>query len=349
MKILEKYIGQSVILSSLVILGCLIGIFSFFSFIENLSEHNSASGLIVFFETLLGLPGLAFDLMPIAALVGALLALGGLSEKHELVVIRMAGGAKSYIFRTLLKSASVLVIIAVVVGEFLAPVCQNISSKMTSRFSDSIIQNERIWTKEGQTFISVGSLPSACHLNNIKIHKFSDGGVLKESTIARNGYCIKNGWELNDVETTFFDGPVSRVERAEVLIWATEIDPSLFGMLGLDPEKLGLVDLWTYVNYAKQNAQNSQKWAQAFWTRLVHPLTIYLMVFLAFPIVLMSSRSNPLGRVVFIGVCVGLGFYVINKLSSSFGVAFNINPIVASLSPSGLILVIGAWLNISAR
>ena len=50
MKILEKYIGKSVILSSLVILACLIGIFSFFSLIENLSEHDSSSGIIVFFE-----------------------------------------------------------------------------------------------------------------------------------------------------------------------------------------------------------------------------------------------------------------------------------------------------------
>ena len=349
MKILEKYIGQSIILSSLVILACLMGIFSFFSFIENLSEYNSVGGIIVLFETVLELPGLVFDLMPIAALVGALLALGGLTENHELVVIRMAGGAKKYIFRTVLKSASVLVIIAIVAGEFLAPVCQNISSKMTARSSDFLTQNERIWTKEGQTFFSAGSLVSDCHLNDVKIHKFSDRGVLEESTSAKNGYCIKNGWALNDVESTFFDGEVSRVERAEVLIWVTEIDPNLFGMLGLDPEKLGIVDIWTYVNYAKQNAQNSQKWVQAFWARLVHPVTIYFMVFLALPVVLMSSRSNSLGRVIFIGVCVGLSFYVVNELSTSFGIAFNLDPIVASLSPSILILAIGAWLNIRTR
>ncbi len=349
MKILEKYIAQSVILSSLVILACLIGIFSFFSFIENLSEDNSVSGLMAFLETTLELPGLVFDLMPVAALIGALLALGGLTENHELVVIRMAGGAKSYIFKIVLKSASVLVIIALIVGELLAPVCQNISSQMNSRSSDSVIQNQRIWTKEGQTFVSIGSLPSDCHLNNIKLHKFSDRGVLEESTSAKNGYCIKNGWELNDVETTFFDGDASRVERAEVLVWATEIDPNLFGMLGLDPEKLGLADLWVYVNYAKQNAQNSQKWAQAFWARLVHPFTIYFMVFLAFPIILMSSRSNPLGRVVFVGVCLGLGFYVVNELSSSFGIAFNLDPIFTSLSPSALLLIIGAWLNYRTR
>ena len=349
MKILEKYIGKSVIISSLVILACLIGIFSFFSLIENLSEQNSVSEITAFFETVLELPGLVFDLMPIAALVGALLALGGLTENHELVVIRMAGSGKSYIFRTVLKSASVLVIIAIVAGEFLAPVCQEISSKMTSRSSESAIQNERIWTKEGQTFISAGSLVSDCHLNNVKIQKFSDLGVLEESTLAKNGYCTKNGWELSEVESTFFNGDVTRVERAEVLIWVTEIDSSLFGMLGLDPEKLGLADLWTYVNYAKQNAQNSQNWAQAFWARLVHPFTIYFMVFLAFPIVLMSSRSNPLGRVIFIGVCAGLGFYVVNELSSGFGIAFDLDPIIASFSPSVLILVIGAWLNIRAR
>jgi lipopolysaccharide export system permease protein len=261
----------------------------------------------------------------------------------------MAGGAKSYIFRIMLKSASVLVIIAIVAGEFLAPVCQNISSKMTSLSSEPAIQNERIWTKENQTFISVGRLVSDCHLKNVKVHKFSDRGVLEESILAKNGYCIKNGWELNDVESTFFDGDVSRVERAEILIWVTEIDPNLFGLLGLDPEKLGLADLWTYVNYAKQGAQNSQLWIQAFWARLVHPFTIYLMVFLALPIVLMSSRSNPLGRVIFIGVCVGLGFYVFNELSSSFGIAFNLDPIIVSFSPSILMLGIGAWLNVRSR
>jgi lipopolysaccharide export system permease protein len=326
-----------------------MGIFSFFSLIENLSDHNSLSAVLVFSMTLLDLPGLAFDLMPIAALVGTLLALGGLMEKNELVVVRMAGGAKLYIFAIVLKSASVLVVFAILLGEIFAPIGQNLAANMTSSIPNFETQNERIWAKEDNAFISVGGMPSECRLIDIKILKFTNDGALNESIFAKNGNCIKNGWELNGVEKTFFERDARRIEHTELLIWKTDLDSNLFGMLGLDPEKLGLVDLWTYVNYAKQNAQHSQKWAQAFWFRLIHPFTIYCMVFLAFPAVLMTSRSTGLGRVVFVGICAGLAFYVFNRLSSSFGIAFEFNPIFSSLSPSLLILVIGTWLNIRAR
>lgn len=346
MKIVEKYIGQSIILSSLVILASLLGIFSFFSFIESLSDHSTTGPLLLFAMTLFDLPGLAFNLMPIAVLVGTLLALGGFMEKNELIVVRMAGGEKLFIFGVVFKSATVLVILSIFLGEVLAPVSQNISTTKSSSMSNFRATNDRVWTKEDNAFISVGSMSSDCHLSDIKILKFGNDGALTESISAKNGACIKDGWELSEVEKTFFERDAKTSEKANSLIWKTDLDSNLFEMLGSDPQKLGLIDLWAYEKYAERNAQHSQRWAQAFWSRLIYPFTTYFMVLLAFPLALMSSRSTTVGRVIFIGVCVGLTFYVLNRLSSSFGIAFDLNPVLASLSPSLLMLAIGTWLNI---
>ena len=75
MKILDRYIGWTIISTTLTVLVVLVGIFTFFAFIDQLEDvgHGvytvwKAAGYVA-----LNTPGLTYQLFPMAALIGALL------------------------------------------------------------------------------------------------------------------------------------------------------------------------------------------------------------------------------------------------------------------------------------
>ena len=85
MKIIDRYIGHAVLSATLTVLLVLLAIFTFFAFIEELETIGIGSYGVVEVAVVvsLGVPRLAYDLFPIAALIGALLALGGLMEEQR--------------------------------------------------------------------------------------------------------------------------------------------------------------------------------------------------------------------------------------------------------------------------
>ena len=80
MKTVDRYIGQNVMGATLTVLFVLLAIFTFFSFIDELEEIGKGSYSLGGASAVvaLRLPGLIYELFPIAALIGALLGLGGM-------------------------------------------------------------------------------------------------------------------------------------------------------------------------------------------------------------------------------------------------------------------------------
>jgi hypothetical protein len=72
----------------------------------------------------LSLPRYAYQVFPIATLIGALIGLGALASRSELVAMRAAGFSVARIIRAGLLGGVLLAALAVVVGEVIAPVAE---------------------------------------------------------------------------------------------------------------------------------------------------------------------------------------------------------------------------------
>ena len=68
------------------------------------------------------------------------------------------------------------------------------------------------------------------------------------------------------------------------------------------------------------------------------------MVLLALPFVPKQSRSGSMGRSLFIGIMIGLGFYVINKSFGYFVLVYNISPISGAILPVAISLAVALYL-----
>ena len=87
--ILSQYMMRSIVTTTALVLIVLLALAGLFNFIGELDDVQNAyqSPQVVLF-TLLQLPLVAFSMMPLASLIGSLLALGGIAAHSEIIVMR---------------------------------------------------------------------------------------------------------------------------------------------------------------------------------------------------------------------------------------------------------------------
>src|SRR3546814_3323309 len=86
----RRYLAREIYRSSAVVLMALIGLFTFFALIEELDSVGTKFTLLnLFYMQALALPTRLYDLLPIGLLIGAILALAGLAQRNELVILRV--------------------------------------------------------------------------------------------------------------------------------------------------------------------------------------------------------------------------------------------------------------------
>ena len=85
------------------------------------------------------------------------------------------------------------------------------------------------------------------------------------------------------------------------------------------------------------------------WKRIFQPLTTLVMILLAIPFVLGSSRSVTMGWRVLFGIVFGFTFYILNAFLGQFSVVFQLSPLLAAILPTVLFAVLGVILALKLR
>ena len=112
MRLIDRYVASNVIASTLTVLLTLLAIFTFFALIDELEDVGRGSYGIVnaLIFVAMSAPSLAYELFPMAALIGSLLGLGTMMRNGEIVVIRCAGVSKFRVVVSVMKAGLLFVI-----------------------------------------------------------------------------------------------------------------------------------------------------------------------------------------------------------------------------------------------
>ncbi len=354
MKILDRYIRRNVIATTMTVLVVLLAIFSFFSFLDELEDlgHGNYGLPQVVMVVLLRLPGLAYQLFPIAALLGALIGLGGMMERNEIAVIRCAGVARQRLVWSVMKAGLVVVALAVFVGEFVFPPAEMLARELRAlSASDRSASSSRhgFWARDGNSYINIREILPGEHFRDIRILEFDDGNHLLRSTRAESAQVRDGKWQLAKLHQTEFGGLVPIARELEVASWDSLLDPDLIGLVAINPNTLSSLELFRYVRFVQSNGQNAEHWKHALWVKLGYPLAATVMVFLAIPLVLGASGAVGAGRRILIGALIGLGFHVMNETSRHLGLVVGMPPALSALGPTILLFSIAMLLSRRAQ
>lgn len=348
MNILDRYIGQSVITGVATVLTVLIVIYELIEFAGETSKIGRASYTIwsALQYSLLRIPQHIYELFPLSMLLGSMLGLGWLANNNELVIIRMAGVSLLRIIGSIMKTAIMLMLVAMVIGEGIAPPLQQYATDQRIKLLNRHINlntDHGLWARDGNTYVNINRVDNTGQLIGITLYQFSENNFLEKQINARKAIYDGEQWILKTVVETIHKNDTFTIKRTKEMKWKTLLDLETVKIVAVRPELLSIWKLDGYIKYLKNNDLEYTKYELVYWTKIFGPLTILAMVLLSIPFVFGSVRHVSIGRQILLGFLVGITFYIVSRLVGQVGLVYGVPPLLSALLPNLLVISLTIW------
>jgi len=368
MRTARRYLALEIYRSCGVVLLALLGLFTFFSLVDDLDGVGKKFSLLaMLYMQALATPSRLYDLLPIGLLIGSVLALAGLAQRNELVILRVSGVSGLRLLGTLWIITVPLMLGALFLSEYLTPVAEIRSSEVSLALRGQASGGRLAsgyWFKEplpggGTRIINIKTLLGNGAVRDVMMYELAP--TLELSLVAQAGSgTLMSGGELalRDVTETRIDPkasealadarppaspPATVVTQAELRL-PTTLSPGRLLARVLTPERMSIASLLDYIDYLHHNGLQADRQIVAMWRKVVYPFTLLVMITIAAPISFMQTRRGGVGAKVFIGILLGVGFFMLNQLALNVGMLGRWPPWVTALGPNiiALLIALGA-------
>jgi lipopolysaccharide export system permease protein len=336
-----RAILTSTLLVLLVFLA-LAGLFEFIGQLEGVQGNYGIPQALLF--SVLRLPQLSFEMLPIAALIGGLLGLGALANNSELVVMRTAGLSVAGLAGMVALAGFVLTLATGLVGEFIGPPLDYFARTMRD---EARFQKEdrdigtAAWVKDGPVILHLERINTEFEFGALYVYRFNSDNSLASIARAENsGIDDNDEWLLENFRETRFQD--NGVQATESLLEVTtfDVDGELLGVTLVKPVSLSVRGLLSYIAYLKKNGLASDRYETEFWSRISKTMTVMVMPVLALAFVFGSLRSAGSGSRLMIGVMIGLAYFLASEMVANSGQVFDLNPALVTWMPSFALIVV---------
>jgi len=367
MRTARRYLAREIYRSTAVVLIALLGLFTFFTLVDELDTVGDKFPLAaLFYLQVLSIPTRLYDLLPIGVLIGAILALSSLAQRNELVILRVSGVSGFGLLRMLWTVSLPIIFGALILSEFLTPMAE-IKSSETNLLMRGKVEGGRLasgyWFKEptpngGTRIINVGNLLALGNVSNLRVYEFPDGLTLSLVAQSETGRFVDGKLVMQKVtenhiapsiEQTLSDAKVSSTPSVTVTQSAersfdTSLSADRLVARILTPERMSLLALHDYIDYLNRNQLQADRQVVAIWRKLAYPFTLIVMLTIAAPISFMQTRRGGVGAKVFLGILLGTGFFMVNQLALNVSLLYHWSPVVTALLPNigAMILALSA-------
>jgi lipopolysaccharide export system permease protein len=347
MGLLSSYLMRSILTSTLLVLLVLLSLAGLFEFISQLEDTRGNYGTpqaLLF--TFLRLPQLAFEMLPIAVLIGSLLGLGGLANNSELVVMRTAGLSVTRLAGMVAISGAVLMVFTGVIGEFIGPPLDYFARTM--RDEGRYEQEDRdigsaAWVKDGPVIMHLERINPEFQFGALYMFRFNEDNTLQSIARAENsGIDDADNWILENFRETQFRDDGVQVVESSLAVESFDVSGDLLGITLVKPISLSGRGLMSYIDYLCKNDLSAARYETELWSRVSKTVTVVVMPVLALAFVFGSLRSAGSGSRLLIGVLIGLAYFLASEMIANSGQVFNLNPAVVTWAPSIALLMVTA-------
>jgi len=370
LKTLRRYLGRELIRATGFVLFALVALFAFFDLLGQIDDLRPGAYTLpaALAYVALSLPSRTYELMPIAALIGAIFALSQLAANSEFTIMRVSGMSTRALALTVARVGLLFVVVTYAFGELVAPVSERQAQQIRAETrGEGIIgakMRSGVWVRDsvrdenGEVsrwrFINVSLLRADGTSSGWRIFEFDRQFRLLTIGIAAKGrFAPQDGrpsWELTDVIETRLPVVSStdtspRDLRTEVVHvpqrqWESALTPNILGVMLVQPERMAAVELVRYIGHLAANRQQTEPYEIALWNKIFYPLAIVVMMMLALPFAFLHVRQGSVSLKIFAGVMIGVTFYMLNKLFSHLGLLHTWPPPVIAALPSLVVLAV---------
>jgi lipopolysaccharide export system permease protein len=320
---LDRYIVRHIFeLTGLVALG-LLTISTFVSLVTEVGEvgkgHYGIAELLQYIALMM--PSSLYILMPIIALLGTLLGVGMLARQGELTAMRAAGISLLRIGLATLIAGAVLGVLTFFLGDWLAPAGASAASDLRDRARGNSAEHST-WLRDGDAMVQIQQLKAEDRVAGLTIVALAPDSRVQSIITAQNGEYRDGRWVLSEVQQTNFTNDQVSVTVTPTMDWTGGLNPKVLRYFILESDSLSLKGLLKLIGYLQSNHLDFAKYDVLVWRKLVEPLTVMAMMLFAIPFVLGRARDTGAGQRLLAGILVGITFYIVNKVSLSYGTLY---------------------------
>lgn len=385
LKVLSRYVKINALLA---IIAAVLGlwalqiIFSYLAELDSLTDSYTMSDAIkyIFYRS----PHFLEEFIPTGALLGAVVGLGLLANKSELVVMRASGVSLYRIVSWVLQPALLFVLLSLAINQFVLPMSNQLAHDINSEGSDaSITSVSGYWTvqprfkSENGTSISdsddINSEPDGSdvlyidyadvqgnvgevkrwHLDNdgnLQTAIRAEGGkytgrVLTNAADSNSPEQYRYEWTLNDMTMlTINQGFEASQAKSPSDTISLPFAPESVYLLTREAQDLSLTQLYAHKQFMQQQDQRSLNHELAFWQKLLSPFAILSLVIVACSFVFGSLRTHSLGLRIVVALLFGLLFSYIQDLVGFVSLATGFSPLLMVLLPIVASAALGFYL-----
>jgi lipopolysaccharide export system permease protein len=339
MSLLARYLMRSIIGYTAMVVLVLVVLSGLYLFITQ--QDDIGTGTFTTLDALgyvaLHLPKYAFDMLPIAALIGALLSLGNLARSMELTVIRAAGISVYRIGMWVAAAGLLLMLATATLGEFVSPPLERYARewKAYEKFRDYMAGNRGAWAKDRDTVVTFKQQTAGSTYGGVYIFKFDAQRKLASVGVAdRASIDPQNHWQLSNYRESRIDGDRVIPTKAKQTQFETALSAEFLGLANVDPDELTGRDLYTYMGHLRANDLDFRAYETSFWARIARTVAVAIIVVLAVPFAFGPMRATGTGGRTVVGIMLGVAFLFLARMIESGGEVFNAPPIVIGWAPT---------------
>ncbi|MGB5132183.1 MAG: LPS export ABC transporter permease LptG, partial [Steroidobacteraceae bacterium] len=301
MTLLDRYLARTVLIHTLMVLAVLMALMTLVTFIGQQDDIGKGSYDVAdaFLFTMLSLPQQAYEMLPIATLIGAIIGLGSLARDSELTVVRAAGVSIVRIAASAALAGLVVAGLMWLLGEYFAPPADRYARqhKIFSKFSQvDMAGSSSAWVRQGSWFLNVRQQSAGNQFGGVFIYELDPERRLQLVGHAETAAQDPAGrWILSNYSESRFgaDRVESRGRDREEA--GTQFNVDFLGLAVTNPRALPLSDLYAYITHLQANALESRAWEIAFWARLARLVAAVMVCIFAVPFALGPLRSAGAG------------------------------------------------------
>lgn len=383
LKVLGRYVKLNALLAIIAAVLGLWGLqvlFSYLSELDSLSDSYTMGEALkyIFYRS----PYFLEQFIPTGALLGAVVGLGLLANKSELVVMRASGVSVYRIVGWVLQPALLFVILALSINQFVLPTSNQLADEINDDDSSALITSVRgYWTMQpsfssvnvnsaddettlqanGSDILYIDYADVEGNIGEVKRWHLDKNGNLQTAIRAEGGQYTgrqrigrtsdnkdeqyRYDWQLNNItRLTINQGFQSSQQLATTDTLSLPFAPESVYLLTRDAEDLSLTQLYAHRQFMQQQGKRSLTHELAFWQKLLSPLSILSLVIVACSFVFGSLRTHSLGLRIVVALLFGLLFSYIQDLVGFVSLATGFSPFLMVLLPVIASAVLGGYL-----
>jgi len=340
MLILDRYVlvtfGRYLRLTVAAAMGLVFVVELFDRIDEIISNHVGLLTAAEYF--LFQVPVVAYRLVPILAMLAAILAISSLSRESEVVAMRAAGVSLYRIVWPILQAGLGITLLLFLLGEMVIPQFHHHADLMKKtrirhEAANEELRTRNIWLRGdgGRIYYARRFVPESATLEGVTWFDFDPSFRMVSRTDAQRMVWKEGRWRIeNSVERRFLTNGEVEVKRVAVVTRTFPEGLKAFRRMKKRPGDMNLVELRRYIRRTAGEGGDVVKLRADLHAKLAQPFSAVILTLLAIPFSIHRPRSGGAGRSMALGLALALAYWFLLQIGLSLGHAGKLPPMVAA-------------------